>query len=303
MGLETWSVSDYDLITLQTSEIGQCTQAGQLHSSLMEDEVVSATYFRCNAKDTFYLQSSDEVKGFVKASELVGKTAPTYTTSTSDDREASATVRSAPQLPTSFVPASKLMSASLSHNHLPPSVRTEDGQRNSSKSSSSSPTDKHPHSSTSHLRRVHVDINDLYEETSSDDDLLPGPPVSGPGMNFQQSSMLSTSSALSHSATTSTSIAACTSAVSSGQEKVTDHKPNITSFFQRQVNAMQGISSDLCKPHFLFGFYRQPSCSSHSGAQETSKQPTLLQDTELDGDNHRSYRAEQVRYCHNYRTK
>lgn len=160
-------------------------------------------------------------------------------TSTSDNCEASATVRSAPQFAASFVPASKLMSASLSHNSLPPSVRTEDRQRNSSKSSSLSPTDKHPHSSTSCLRRVHINVNDLYEETSSEDDLLPGPPVSGPGMNFQQSSMLSTSSALSHSATMSTSVAACTSAVSSGQEKVTDHNPKISSFFQRQVILMQ----------------------------------------------------------------
>lgn len=177
------------------------------------------------------------MEGFVKASELVGKTAPSCITSTSDDREASATVQSAPKVSAaSFIPASKLMAAALPHSSQPPSPRTE--IKNSSKSSYSSPTEKQPHPSTSHLRQVHVDINDLYEETSSDDDQLPGPPVSGPGMNFQQASMLSTSSALSHSGTTSTSAAACTSAVSSVQEKVTDHPP-ITTFILGQVIHMQ----------------------------------------------------------------
>lgn len=187
----------------------------------------------------FYSQSADEGKGFVKASELVEKAVPT-----SDDHEASTTPtdlgtpNSATKLATSFIPASKLMRASLVQNDLASSVRTEVNKhswRNSSKIPPSSPVDKRASPSTSNLRRVHVDHNDLYEEASSDDDQLPGPPVSGSGMGFRRASLLSTSLALSHSGSTSTSVTACTSAVTSVPDRVTGHSRPLPNLFQNTM--------------------------------------------------------------------
>ena len=70
-------------------------------------------------------------------------------------------------------------------------------------SSSTEVVDEPSYPSTSYgggacrLKRVKVDPNDLYVElsSSSDEELIPIPPVSGPGMGFQLASSLSISSA------------------------------------------------------------------------------------------------------------
>ena len=127
---------------------------------------------------------------------------------------------SPPQPPTSFVPASKLVCVTSTvgeQDKLTPSSTgtsraAPDGaemlQKVEEKSaeptfSSTKVVDEPSYPSTSYdggasrLKRVKVDPNDLYVElsSSSDEELIPIPPVSGPGFGFQLASSLSISSA------------------------------------------------------------------------------------------------------------
>lgn len=157
--------------------------------------------------------------GFVKASELMGNTI----SGVPDCQEASDDLSApiAPQFATSFIPASKLVTSSAitepdnsvrsvtcdAVNTVPDAAHvSSSNQRNSAESPSSlTGFDEHSCPSTSYggahqLKRLHIDPNDLYSEASSDEDLPPTPPVSGPGLGFQRASSLSISSALSQSA-------------------------------------------------------------------------------------------------------
>ena len=199
--------------------------------------------------------------GFIKASELVE--------SLPDSGEVSGSSMDA-SLPTSFVPASKLVSAVRTVTKAGPLV-LDDAVEDLSQSKRErekeilpfGPTefpdkDTHAHQTSSTgvggLKRVKIDPSDLYEDdpTSSEEESLPGPSVSGPGMSgFQLASSLSLSSLPLQSGTVSSdressvalsvrpSVAVETSGrgkggkFASGQAKPL---PKITSFFEKYIH-------------------------------------------------------------------
>ena len=92
------------------------------------------------------------------------------------------------------------------------------------------------------LKRVKIDPNDLFVEisSSSDEELIPIPPVSGPGMGFQLASSLSISSAWPQSTgDTMPSVVSSVNPAENGGRGVlasggcAKPLPKITNFFER----------------------------------------------------------------------
>lgn len=203
-------------------------------------------------------QVNEGVMGFVKASQLV-ETLP-------ETAPAPHEVGSSPpntKLPTSFVPASKLISAS----RVAPEVDdTASGSssvllrrcgKHERKLTESPPTEladeesRHTSVGVGQLRRVKVDPNDLHEDdpSSSEDESQSVPRVSGPGMfGFQMASRLSVSSPQPSQSTVSSdresrvassvrsSVAGGSGRGGKGGKPATGHTkplPKITSFFEK----------------------------------------------------------------------
>lgn len=202
-------------------------------------------------------QVNEGVMGFVKASQLV-ETLP-------ETAPAPHEVGSSPtntHLPTSFVPASKLISASRVAPEVdnaasgPSNVLLRCG-KHERKLTESPPTEladeesRHTSVGVGRLRRVKVDPNDLYEDdpSSSEDESQSIPRVSGPGIfGFQMASSLSVSSPQPSQSTVSSdresrvassvrsSVAGGSGRGGKGGKLATGHTkplPKITSFFEK----------------------------------------------------------------------
>jgi hypothetical protein len=137
------------------------------------------------------------------------------------------------------------------------------------------------------LKRVKIDPNDLFVEvsSSSDEELIPIPPVSGPGMGFQLASSLSISSAWPQS--TGDTMPSVVSSVNPAENG------------GRGVLASGGCAKPLPKITNFFERHSERSSQPHSVTKEVSREPLVTKLSEDGGyseysDHCRQYRVEQV---------